>query len=80
MKRIFFLIAMLAAVPAFMKAADDVLTISTVKSDAHQWELTVQLANPNTSYSGFQIDLLLPDGITLNTASVATSPRTGSFT
>ncbi|MBR6714466.1 MAG: InlB B-repeat-containing protein [Bacteroidaceae bacterium] len=80
MKRIFFLIAMLAAVPAIMKAADDVLTISTVKSDAHQWELTVQLANPNTSYSGFQIDLLLPDGITLNTASVATSARTGSLT
>ncbi len=80
MKRIFLFIAMLTAMPSLIKAADDVLTISTAKSDAHEWELTVHLSNPNTTYSGFQIDLQLPDGIKLNTASVATAVRTSSLT
>ena len=80
MKRIFLFICMLAAVPSMLRAADNLLTMSIAKSDIMQWELTIQLNNPNNEYSGFQIDFQLPNGITLNAESVAATARTANIT
>lgn len=77
MKRIIFFFLTLAVL--HVSANDDAVTISVAKTDAQKWELTVQLINPNNAYSAFQIDLQLPDGITLNTGTVASATRTTSL-
>ena len=81
MKRVFSLIlcSMLLAPCSSLAASDDVITMSAECDDSGQWTLYVQLANPSTVYSGFQMDFVLPDGITLNTESVATAARTGNL-
>lgn len=79
MKRILFFFFAFAIMPTMLMAANDMLTISVVKSDVSQWELTVRLENPNNEYSGFQVDFQLPNGISLNTESIVAGNRASSL-
>ncbi|MBO4487470.1 MAG: InlB B-repeat-containing protein [Bacteroidaceae bacterium] len=79
MKRIFSLIV-LAIMPFVVWAADDVIKMGIVKGDGRQWTLTVELDNPSTIYSGFQMDFVLPSGVTLDAASLTSSLRTRNLT
>ena len=76
--RLLFLV--LATILSIRVAADANVSMSAAKSAEGQWTLTVELSNTGILYSGFQMDFVLPAGITLNTQSVSKTVRTNSIT
>lgn len=79
MKRI-FLSLLLTGLCTFCPAMADEITMEVTQTADSQWMLYVSLDNPSTIYSGFQMDMVLPDGITLNTSTVTKTSRTTNLT
>ena len=78
MKKI-ILFSILCSLFSASAIADEIALEVTQGTDG-QWTLYVQLSNPSTIYSGFQMDMVLPDGVTLNTSAVNKTLRTTNLT
>lgn len=80
MKKLFSLFAAALLLPLSMFAADDAIELSVSKVNATQWMLTVNLENPNTAYTGFQMDVQLPDGASFDYTTLTGTSRLSNVT
>ena len=63
-----------------VSALADEVTMEATQSDDGQWTLYVNMSNPSTIYSGFQMDFVIPEGITADLSNVAKTLRTTNLT
>lgn len=75
MKRILFY-SLFTILGSLCPALADEVTMEATQSSDGQWTLYVNMNNPSTIYSGFQMDFVIPDGITADLSNVAKTPRT----
>ena len=76
MKRLFiYAILMIVSVASNVHAEDNV-RISVVAQDTRQWKVEVTLESESPSvYCGFQMDMLLPDGVIYQEGSLKAGDR-----
>lgn len=58
-----------------MVKAEDSISLAISRNNISQWTLEVSLDNPETTYGGFQMDLVLPEGLVANFDSIKTTLR-----
>ena len=75
MKRILFY-SLFTIFGSLCPALADEVTMEATQSTDGQWTLYVNLNNPSTIYSGFQMDFVIPDGVTPDLSNVAKTLRT----
>ena len=80
MKRLFiFAILMIVSVASNVHAEDNV-RISVVAQDTRQWKVEVALESESPSvYCGFQMDMLLPDGVIYQEGSLKAGDRISDY-
>lgn len=80
MKKLLILLAVMLALPFSVQAADDAIEMDVTKVSNTQWLLSVKLTNPNQAYTGFQMDLQLPEGMTFDTSTLTATARLSKVT
>lgn len=74
MKKIVLFVLFILSVQTMVKAEDNI-SLAISRNNISQWTLEVSLDNPETSYSGFQMDLVLPEGLVANVDNIKTTLR-----
>lgn len=78
MKKAIFIVALILSLPMAM-IADDVIGMNFTKKSPTQWVMDVTLTN-STPYSGFQIDFVLPNGVSADVSSLTKTTRLNNLT
>ncbi|MBO4641569.1 MAG: hypothetical protein J5661_01740 [Bacteroidaceae bacterium] len=80
MKRLFlYIILMMASVTGNLLAEENV-RVSVTPQDTRQWQVAVALeSNSPSVFCGFQMDLLLPTGVTYQEGTIKTGERTSDY-
>lgn len=73
-KHIYFILLMLM-LPITKAFSEDSVAMTVSRLSDTEWQLEFQLENPDTKFTGFQMDMLLPEGTSIKESTLLASER-----